>query len=221
MSNIFSWSPFSSSRPSPPTSTIELRYGKQTIRLSFPTQELALTGVTHVKGLARERAMLDDDVDIKLLFQGRKMDDKDDLAKYGVRDGSRILMTASKKILKPVTVETTSDQLNGRTAPAASGVVAPVTALEKISALRQSVKNSYGAQVRTFVHDPPSTQKERMELKARLSELLLQQLLKFDDVIIDPNEFGSNEARMERKAAVKWIQGLMADIDKVDVNTVQ
>jgi len=50
-----------------------------------------------------------------------------------------------------------------------------------------------------------------------LSELLLQQLLKFDDVIIDPDDYASNEARLERKAAVKWVQSLMDDIDGVDV----
>lgn len=41
--------------------------------------------------------------------------------------------------------------------------------------------------------------------------------MKFDDIIIDVDDFGSREARLERKAAVKWVQGLMDEIDGVDV----
>jgi len=71
---------------------------------------------------------------------------------------------------------------------------------------------------KAFVRNPPNTRKERVDTKARLSELLLQQLLKFDDVVIDPDDFASNEARQERKAAIKWVQGLMEDVDSVDVD---
>ena len=103
-------------------------------------------------------------------------------------------------------------------APTPTLPVQPQSSLDKISAIRQGIKNKYGTQIATFIRTPPATRKERVETKARLSELLLQQLLKFDDVVIDPDDFASKEARLERKAAVKWVQGLMEEIDGVDVD---
>jgi len=162
------------------------------------------------------------------------MDDREKVAKYNVRDGSRILMTSGKKIHVPTSTpspspsrsETKSQFQSDSTTstPNANGgtkTISPQTPLEKISALRKSIKNTYGPQISSFINNPPPTRKEREDIKTRLSELLLQQLLKFDNVDIDPDDFGSNEARLERKAAVKWVQGLMNDIDKVDVNAVQ
>ena len=93
-----------------------------------------------------------------------------------------------------------------------------MSSLEKIAAIRQGIRQTYGRQISEFVRNPPATRKERLDTKARLSELLLQQLLKFDDVVIDPDDFGSNEARLERKAAIKWVQGMMEEVDRVDVD---
>jgi hypothetical protein len=95
-----------------------------------------------------------------------------------------------------------------------------MTGLERIAAIRQGIKKTYGRQISEFVRNPPATRKERVDIKGRLSELLLQQLLKFDDVVIDPDDFGSNEARLERKAAIKWVQGMMEEVDGVDVDSV-
>jgi hypothetical protein len=235
MSGIFSWSPFSRSQPPPADdtpATIELRHGKQTYHLTFRPGKLSTLAVSELKSLARQQAKLADDMDIKLLFQGRRMDDKDLVGHYNVHDGSRILMTSGKKIEKPAgtpmssgsTLDATNSKassttsLNARqTAPAAKPVV-PQTPLNKIAAIRQGIKNTYGDQIKAFVRNPPNTRKERVDTKARLSELLLQQLLKFDDVVIDPDDFASNEARQERKAAIKWVQGLMEDVDSVDVD---
>jgi len=223
MSSIFSWSPFSRSQSSLPQQreqqeSIELRHGRQTYPLTFRPGTLQQLTVSELKSLARKEAKLSDDIAIKLLFQGRRLDDKESLAIYNVRDGSRILMTSSQRLPKP-----SFEPANDVTAkvkpakPASKSVLVHPSALEKISAIRQNIKSSYGAQISKFVQSPPSTQKERAETKARLSELLLQQLLKFDDVIIDPDDYASNEARLERKAAVKWVQGLMDEIDRVDI----
>ena len=227
MSGIFSWSPFSRSQATEPEETIELRHGKQAHQLTFPPGTLSTLPVSDLKSLARKEARLPDDVEIKLLFQGKRLDDKDPLGKYNIRDGSRILMTSAKKLVTPTAppptpASTTSAQSSGRPTPVGTpqpkATVASQTPLEKISAIRQGIKNTYGPQITAFTKTPPSTRKERVETKARLSELLLQQLLKFDDVIIDPDDYASREARLERKAAVKWVQGLMEDVDGVDVD---
>lgn len=234
MSGIFSWSPFSRSQPpaSDTPETIEIRHGKQSYHLTFRPGKLATLAVSELKSLARQQAKLADDVDIKLLFQGRRMDDNDDVAKYNVHDGSRILMTSSKRIEKPVNTpisststatsskaSSTSNSTPRPTTPAIKQVT-PQTPLDKIAAIRQGIKNTYGDQIKAFVRNPPKTRKERVDTKARLSELLLQQLLKFDDVIVDPDDFASKEARLERKAAIKWVQGLMEEVDGVDVDAV-
>src|SRR5579871_194742 len=226
MSSFFSWSPFAKST-SNESETIEIRHGKQTYNFTFTPEALSTLTVAELKSLARQQAQLADDVEVKLLFQGRRMDDREEVVKYNVRNGSRILMTSGRKVVVPKEATTpdtntsTSTPVPKTTANGTTKAVDPMTPLEKIYALRQSIKDAYGAQIHSFVNNPPKTRKERSDTKARLSELLLQQLLKFDDVIIDPDEFGSKEARLERKAAVKWVQGLMADIDKVDVNAVQ
>jgi len=220
MSGIFSWSPFSRSQATEPEETIELRHGKQAHHLTFPPGTLSTLRVSDLKSLARKEARLPDDVEIKLLFQGKRLDDKDPVGKYNIRDGSRILMTSSKKLeIPPETSTTTSTpSVTPRSTPRPSATVIPQSSLEKISVIRQGIKNTYGGQITNFVRNPPATRKERVEMKARLNELLLQQLLKFDDVVIDPDDYGSNEARLERKAAVKWVQGLMEEIDGVDVD---
>jgi len=132
-------------------------------------------------------------------------------------------MTSAKKIVTPTAPPPTpvSAQSSARPTPVGTPppkALAPQTPLEKIAAIRQGIKNTYGSQITTFTKSPPTTRKERVETKARLSELLLQQLLKFDDIIIDPDDYASKEARLERKAAVKWVQGLMEEIDGVDVD---
>jgi len=195
--------------------------------------------VAELKKVAKEETRLKGDAEIKLLFQGKRLDDKEQLGKYNIKDGSRILMTAhTKKLEKP---ETPPKTTTATPSPAPSStsestatsskakvpaekkneVVAPQTPLEKISALRQSIKSIYGPQITKFVKTPPATQKERLETKARLNEMLLQQLFKFDDVVIDPDDYASNEARLERKAAVKWVQGLMEQIDSVNIEVAQ
>jgi hypothetical protein len=237
MSGFFSWSPFSRSQPpvaDDTPETIELRHGKQTYQLTFRPGKLSTLAVSELKSLARQQAKLADDVDIRLLFQGRRMEDNDLVGKYNVHGGSRILMTSGKKFEKPAmssggstldaTTTTTNSKtsstssLNARqTAPAVKPVT-PQTPLDKIAAIRLGIKNTYGDQIKAFVKNPPHTRKERVDTKARLSELLLQQLLRFDDVIVDPDDYASKEARQERKAAIKWVQGLMEEVDGVDVD---
>ena len=225
MSSIFSWSPFS--RSSSEQETIELRHGRQAYNLKFPAGAIPKMTVSELKSLARKEARLDDEVEIKLLFQGKRLDDKEHVGKYNVRDGSRILMTSSKKLEKPLDSRTTTpmppslNSVKPKPAPPPpqpQQTVSSQTSLDKIYALRQGIKKSYGGQITEFIRNPPATRKERVETKARLSELLLQQLLKFDDVVIDPDDYASREARLERKAAVKWVQGLMEQVDGVDVD---
>ena len=201
--------------------TIELRHGKQVYHLEFPPGTLSITPVSELKSRARKEAKLSNDVEIKLLFQGKRLDDKEQVGKYNVRDGSRILMTSSKKLEKPPVPQSSTKSSTPKPKPlppTPTPPVAPQSPLEKISAIRQGIKNMYGGQITAFVRTPPATRKERVETKARLSELLLQQLLKFDDVVIDPDDYASKEARLERKAAVKWVQGLMEEVDSVDVD---
>jgi hypothetical protein len=223
MSGIFSWSPFSRTQPTETEETIELRHGKQAHQLTFPGGTLSTLPVSELKSLARKEAQLPDDVEIKLLFQGKRLDDKDPVGKYNLRDGSRILMTSAKKLVTPTAPPPTPASSHSSARPTPVGTpppkaVTPLTPLEKISAIRQGIKNAYGSQITAFTKTPPPTRKERVETKARLSELLLQQLLKFDDLIIDPDDYASREARLERKAAVKWVQGLMEEVDGVDVD---
>ena len=219
MSSIFSWTPFSRSRSSI-AETVEFRHGKQAYHLEFPPGTLSITPVSDLKSRIRKEAKLPNDVEIKLLFQGKRLDDNEQVGKYNVKDGSRILMTSSKKREKPLppTSESRSSTPKPKPTSTPTPTVVPQTSLDKISAIRQGIKNTYGGQITAFVRTPPPTRKERVETKARLSELLLQQLLKFDDVVIDPDDYGSKEARLERKAAVKWVQGLMEEVDGVDVD---
>lgn len=219
MSGVFSWAPFSRSQTSlsQAPATIEIRHGKKAYFLSFSADELQNLSIGEVKARARKEAKLDD-VEIKLLFQGKRLNDDDTLVKYNVRDGSRILMTSAQKLERPPVPQPPPPSFTSKPPPPATKTAVSQSALEKIAAIRQSIKNTYGAQISDFVKSPPSTRKERVDTKARLSELLLQQLLKFDDVIIDPDDFGSNEARLERKAAIKWVQGLMEQIDSVDID---
>jgi BAG domain/Ubiquitin family len=235
MAGMFSWSPFSSRPTSQDPESIEIRHGKQGYDLLLPPGQLASLLVSQLKELAREKAKLPDDVDIKFFYQGKRLDDKAEVGSYNIRHGSRILMTSSKKIERPLSTaatstatssSSTSNAPKSKSSTAASTptgtptpkVSTPSTPFDKIQAIRQGIKATFGPQISTFVRNPPETRKERVETKARLSELLLQQLLKFDDVIIDPDDYASKEARLERKAAVKWVQSLMDDIDGVDVD---
>src|SRR5271169_6260385 len=110
MSGIFSWSPFSRTQSAVPSApeTIELRHGKQVYHLTFPPATLSNQSISQLKSLARKEAHLPPEIEIKLLFQGKRLDDKETAGKYNIRDGSRILMTSSKKLEKPPETSTTT-----------------------------------------------------------------------------------------------------------------
>jgi hypothetical protein len=235
---MFSWSPFSSRPAEQDPELIEICHGKRSYNLLIPPGQLTSLPVSQLKELTREKGKLPDDVDIKFFFQGKRLADNAEAGSYNIRNGSRILMSSSKKIERPASTAATSTATSSTTTSSVfnasksksstaastptgtptSTVATPSTPFDKIQAIRQGIKATFGPQISTFVRDPPETRKERVETKARLSELLLQQLLKFDDVIIDPDDYASKEARLERKAAVKWVQSLMDDIDGVDVD---
>jgi len=228
-----SWSPFGRSQRFGPTQSpesVELRHGKNTYKIPFDPGTLSTTTVADLKSLARNQANLAAGIEIKLLFQGKRLDDRETLGKYNVRDGSRMLMTSAKKVLEkpaqelgpnsPSNSASTIPEVTPTPTPSA-GTPIRVSSLEKIAAIRQGIRQAYGRQINEFVRNPPATKKERAETKARLGELLLQQLLKFDNVVIDPDDFGSKEARLERKAAIKWVQGMMEEVDRVDVDGVE
>src|ERR1700737_4008232 len=146
MSSILNWPMFSRSAPNH-IDTIELRHGKLAYNLTFAPNTLATIPISHLKALAREKANLPDDVDIKFFFQGRRLDDTAEAKVYNIQDGRRILMTSSKPIERPYsspTTATATTSINGSTTGSSSShptptitplppqVVAPQSPLDKI-----------------------------------------------------------------------------------------
>ena len=68
-------------------------------------------------------------------------------------------MTSSKKLEKPQSSARSSSPKPKPAPPIQTPAVVPQTPLDKISAIRQGIKNTYGAQITAFVRTPPADTK--------------------------------------------------------------
>lgn len=109
------------------------------------------------------------------------------------------------------------DQLNvpptqsrGVSPGVSTGTSTPLTAKEKIAALR-AVLDSYDQEVQAFLKSPPSDHAKREFDRKRISETLLTQILLKTDAI---ETEGDSTARMARKELVKDTQDMLKRLDE-------
>lgn len=88
-----------------------------------------------------------------------------------------------------------------------------LTVMEQIDASLAETKSTLLPDVETYIASPPPEAGKSRDTHNRLAELLLQRLLKLDQIELPSSGDGKqDEARSKRREGVRWIQGL---IDKV------
>jgi len=183
--------------------SISLKWGSERLHIAFPGDQVALGALReHISGhigVPKER--------LKMIKSGAVMnDDSLTLAHYGIHAGTSITLVGSADVLQ----EPPSRR------PPPPPKPEPKTEQSTINAIRTElahVSSKIQPDVTTFLQylrsPTPPAQSQLRQTHAMLGELLLQSLLKLDSII--PGEW--EEARKERKVAVKQVQKLLDDLD--------
>ncbi|TKA71663.1 hypothetical protein B0A55_05286 [Friedmanniomyces simplex] len=88
----------------------------------------------------------------------------------------------------------------------------PLTAMDKLNALRDKFRSDYLPQAQAFIEHPPADRAKRDFDHKRLSETILAQiLLKLDAVETE----GDGEARATRKEVVRQTQAVLTEMDEL------
>ena len=112
------------------------------------------------------------------------------LSQYGLKSGSKVLMLADQSIIKK-----SPEELE----------------LEKLQKIVHHVQTELAPMVQDYLHEKEkqeSLEKQIKKLQLKVSELLLQSLLKIDGIASV-----SEEMRSKRKEAVHYIQSLLNKLD--------
>ncbi|EPQ57318.1 hypothetical protein GLOTRDRAFT_137669 [Gloeophyllum trabeum ATCC 11539] len=183
-----------------------VKWGRE--RLHFPLPDPS-TKLSYIRRQIADYTHLPED-SFKLVHGGAVMkDDNAPLSAYSIRPNSTIALIGGEPLPTPPKSSKSSkpDKNEPRTEQ---------STLAQIRAERQGVQNGLAKEVDAFVANLPPTPPQQEQVKtmqpthARLSELLLQSLLRLDAINA---EGGWDEARKERKEAVKEVQKVLDRLD--------
>ncbi|KAJ3188172.1 hypothetical protein HDU85_005322 [Gaertneriomyces sp. JEL0708] len=166
---------------------------------------------------------------IKLIFGGAAMKDlKSSLWSHGVRNGSKLMMLGDQKSRVDPTRRSRSPRSSAKdtgtaTSPTPDGPDSEESLIiHRLDKLVEGARNTilpmvddYCREGEEFIENvQPAMEipKRLRDLYAKVSELLLQSLLKVDGVVLPPQ--GEN-ARLKRRSCVKLIQSELDKIDKL------
>ncbi|KAA1474011.1 hypothetical protein DENSPDRAFT_823697 [Dentipellis sp. KUC8613] len=179
--------------------SLTVKWGKERLRVPLPDPSSPLSAF---RAALADLTRLPPDA-FKLIHSGAVMtDDKAPISAYNLRPNTTVLLLESQKPLPshPVTSK-----------PAAPK--SDEAAVERIRAEMETVSRGLETDVDKFLSAlpaRPADSPDQVQEHARLGELLLQSLLRLDALNLE----GSwEEARRERKGAVRRVQGLLDRLD--------
>ncbi|TFY65939.1 hypothetical protein EVG20_g5150 [Dentipellis fragilis] len=179
--------------------SLTVKWGKERLRVPLPDPSTPLFAF---RAALADLTRLPPDV-FKLIHSGAVMtDDKAPISAYNLRPNTTVLLLESQKPLPahPVTSK-----------PAAPK--SDEAAVERIRAEMETMSHGLESDVDKFLSVLPARladSPDQVQEHARLGELLLQSLLRLDALNLE----GSwEEARRERKGAVRRVQGLLDRLD--------
>jgi len=179
-----------------------VKWGRE--RLHFPLPEPS-TKLSYIRKQISDYTQLPEN-SFKLVHGGAVMkDDTAPISAYSIRPNSTIALIGGESL--PTPPKSKSAKSEPRTEQ---------STLAQIHAERQGVQDGLAKEVDAFVTSLPPSTPDQEQVKtlqpthARLSELLLQTLLRLDAINA---EGGWEEARKERKEAVREVQKVLDRLD--------
>ncbi|TFK54121.1 hypothetical protein OE88DRAFT_1624912 [Heliocybe sulcata] len=179
-----------------------VKWGRE--RLHFPLPDPS-TKLSYLRKQIADYTQLPEN-SFKLVHGGAVMkDDNAPISAYSIRPNSTIALIGGESLSEPP--KSKSSKAEPRTEQ---------STLAQIRAERQGVEDGLAKEVDAFVTTLPPSKPDQAQVKtlqpthARLSELLLQSLLRLDAINA---EGGWEEARKERKEAVREVQKVLDRLD--------
>lgn len=209
-----------------------IQHAGKEFTLTYPFN--AITSGTVTVGAVRESCAQITGVEkerIALSCSGRGMKLKDDglaARQFGIGCGAKILCITSKSAPPPpAEVDGEGGSVDGgekkkkkrskkksRAAspppPAQQSTTPPSSPLDVINALDTTISATLSPLVDSFTTSPPPNPEKRADVHRRLTETLMAELLKLDEV-----ECADPEVRARRKEVVRGVQGLLDRLDGV------
>lgn len=185
--------------PEPPTD-ITLQNLQRKYRLRFEKSDYASSrGVT--VGFVRDKAgeiigCPASEIELQQIApqRGYLSDDSRYLLDYGIKTGDVVLAVQKAS--------------HGST-PAPAEPPKPLTEREKVEEVNKVLDRDLDKPIRDFAANPPADKDEREDIHRRLSELVLQQMLKLDNVEVD----GDSDLRQFRRQALNRLHGYHQQLD--------
>lgn len=192
-----------------------VNYDKKDYRITF-TQNDYTEGSVSVGSLrnmlAKQFKVPVTHLTLFVLQPQRKMsNNKAYLEDYGLSNGSKVLAVFKRGDAAPEPSKTAGSAA----AKATAAPKAPQTVKEQLDAVRKAVDVDLGAErIKKFISSPPEDDKARDKEYRLLSEIILQNTIKLDN--IDVSE--SQELRLERKSLINEFHKYHSDIDAANEN---
>ncbi|EJD42650.1 hypothetical protein AURDEDRAFT_114917 [Auricularia subglabra TFB-10046 SS5] len=175
--------------------SVTVKWGKERLQVPLPSPDTKL-GV--LRQMLAEQTSLDPK-SFKLIFSGAVMkDDNAPISTYGIKHKSTLALVGSAD--KPLDAAPPP--------PTEASTIARVQA--ELAAVRDRLVPPLDAFLATAAAEKPPTREDAAAEHKRLDELLLQSLLRLDAITPDG---AWEDARRERKVAVREVQGLLNKLD--------
>lgn len=209
MRRLFNKFTGNNSDPDATADVIFVKLGANDHLIKFPREsiEAGETTLGMLRGKVAEAAGGEVTTDrVTLLTKGKRLNTDDDakpLRDLGVFAGARLLCMASAPSTNKPNITTPSKS-------PAPKKTKPLTPLETIASVRAAVEEKTGAMTKEFLSNPPPAGRAREDMHRKISETVMEELLRLDAV-----EGGDEEVRMKRKECVREIQGVLGKLDRV------
>ncbi|PRT55369.1 BAG family molecular chaperone regulator 1A [Wickerhamiella sorbophila] len=182
---------------------IVVNYEKKEYRITFTAEDYTDNSVTvgSLRNmLAKQFKVPVTHLSLFVLKPQRKMsNNKASLEDYGLINGGTVVAVFKR-----------TDEADPAPAPAPKATTAPLSPKQQLDAVAKAVDAELGEdRINAFIKSPPADAKARDKEYRLLSEIILQNTIKLDNVDVS----GSQDLRLERKALINKFHEYHADID--------
>ncbi|XP_010037686.2 BAG family molecular chaperone regulator 4 isoform X1 [Eucalyptus grandis] len=173
-----------------PPVKINVSYGSSQHEIFVPSRST----FGEMKHIVAKRIGLDP-AEQRLLFRGKEQEDEEHLHLAGIKDNSKVVVLENPASKEKKLEQSQESEEVSRASEAVAGIRAEVDKLSKRV-----------AELEVLVHDGTKVEEKKI---VEPTELLMRQLLKLDGIE------AQGEARVQRKAEVRRVQGLVDQLDSL------
>lgn len=178
-----------------PPVKINVSYGSSQHEIFVPSRST----FGEMKHIVAKRIGLDP-AEQRLLFRGKEQEDEEHLHLAGIKDNSKVVVLENPASKEKKLEQSQESEEVSRASEAVAGIRAEVDKLSKRV-----------AELEVLVHDGTKVEEKKI---VEPTELLMRQLLKLDGIE------AQGEARVQRKAEVRRVQGLVDQLDSLKARNV-